>query len=79
MKRKEVWTVTNPGDPTVYYQWKEFDETEREGHRGGLRTSGERKLDVKQYNQINDKLAQYEWNINLAPAELTSLVEQGET
>ena len=79
VKRKEVWTVTNPGDPTVYYQWKEFDETEREGHRGGLRTSGERKLDLKQYSQINEKLAQYEWNINLAPAELTSLVEQGET
>ena len=57
VKREEGWTVTKPGAPTVFYQWKEYTETEREGHRGGLRTSGERKLNIKQYNQINDKLA----------------------
>mgnify|MGYP003314065942 CR=1 FL=1 len=44
-KREEVWVVTANGKD--YYQWREFTETEREGHRGGVSTEGTRKLDVE--------------------------------
>ena len=77
--RKEVWTVTNQGDSTTYYQWKEFNEMEREGHRGGLKTSGERKVDIKQYNLINAELAKFDWNLNLSPQEMKMLTQAGET
>ena len=52
---------------------------EREGHRGGLKTSGDRTLDIKQYNQINAALSKYEWNIELSSSELKMLTQQGET
>ena len=44
IKRGGIWTVTNEGKN--YYQWREFSEIEREGHRGGLVTEGTRKLDL---------------------------------
>ena len=73
--RKEVWTVTNQGDSTTYYQWKEFNEMEREGHRGGLKTSGDRTLDINKYKQINAALSKYEWNIELSSSELKMLTK----
>ena len=80
MKRNEVWIVRNPGeDNTTFYQWKEFNEMEREGHRGGLKTSGERKVDIKQYNLINAELAKFDWNLNLSPQEMKMLTQGGET
>ena len=80
VKRNEVWIVRNPGeDNTTFYQWKEFNEMEREGHRGGLKTSGERKLDIKQYNLINAELAKFDWNLNLSPQEMKMLTQHSET
>lgn len=52
---------------------------EREGHRGGLKTSGERKVDIKQYNLINAELAKFDWNLNLSPQEMKMLTQGGET
>ena len=44
IKRGGIWTVTNEGKH--YYQWREFSEIEREGHRGGSVTEGTRELDL---------------------------------
>ena len=47
-------------------------ETEREGHRDGMSTTGSRKLDLKQYNEINTQLAKYDWNLDLTVVERTA-------
>ena len=53
-----------------YYQWREFTETEREGHRGGVATEGSRKLDKASYQKINRALEEINWDLKLSPKEL---------
>ena len=72
-KRGEVWLVETNGKE--YYQWREFTETEREGHRGGLVSEGTRKLDVEEYKRLNGALEQYNWNLQLTPKELKNWQE----
>ena len=67
-KRGEVWVVTYSGKD--YYQWREFTETEREGHRGGVATEGRRKLDKASYQKINRALEEISWDLKLSPKEL---------
>ena len=67
-KREEVWVVTANGKE--YYQWREFTETEREGHRGGVATKGSRKLEVSSYHTINRALQERKWDLQLTPKEL---------
>jgi len=66
-RRGEVWVVTH--NDKEYYQWREFTETEREGHRGGVSTEGSRRLEKKDYLAINEHLSQYQWNIELTKKE----------
>ena len=67
-KREEVWMVTQSGKD--YYQWREFTETERDGHRGGVATKGSRKLEVASYHTINRALQERKWDLQLTPKEL---------
>ena len=67
-KRGDVWIVTY--NDREYYQWREFQEIEREGQRGGVSTQGTRKLDVENYNRINLALEKWQWNLQLTPKEL---------
>ena len=67
-KRGEVWTVTAEG--REWYQWREFSEVEREGHRGGLVTEGTRKLDLADYTKINKTLSQYGCTLDLQPGAI---------
>ena len=66
--RGDVWIVSH--NDRDYYQWREFTEIEREGHRGGVTTQGTRKLDVENYKRINLALEKWEWNLELKPKEL---------
>ena len=66
--RGDVWIVSH--NDRDYYQWREFTEIEREGHRGGVTTQGTRKLDVENYKRINLALEKWEWNLQLKPKEL---------
>ena len=70
LKRNEVRKVRDGSEPGEYYQWKEFAEVERAGHRGGMSTTGTRKLEIKQYSEINTQLAKYDWNPDLTQAEV---------
>ena len=67
-KRGEVWVVTHSGKD--YYQWREFTETEREEHRGGVATQGSRKLDKASYQKINRALEEFDWDLKLSPKVL---------
>ena len=67
-RRGEVWTVTAEG--REWYQWREFSEVEREGHRGGLAIEGTRKLDIVDYNKINKTLSQYGCSLDLQPGAI---------
>ena len=62
-KRGDAWIVTH--NDRDYYQWREFTEIEREGHRGGVTTQGTRKLDVENYKRINLALEKWGWNLSL--------------
>ena len=67
-KRGDVWIVTHKR--REYYQWREFQEIEREGHRGSVSTEGTRKLDVESDKRINGALEKWQWNVQLTPKEL---------
>ena len=54
----------------MYWQWKEFTETVREGHRGGVKTAGTRKLDLAAYNKINAALKKKGYHLELTPAQV---------
>ena len=66
--RGDVWIVSH--NDRDYYQWREFTEIEREGHRGGVTTQVTRKLDVENYKRINLALEKWEWNLQITPKEL---------
>ena len=66
--RGEVWVVVHKEKD--YYQWREFTETEREGHRGGVSTQGRRKLDLATYHTINRALQERKLDLQLRPKEL---------
>ena len=67
-KRGGVWVVTHSGKD--YHQWRDFTETEREGHRGGVATEGSRQLELATYHTINRALQEREWDLHLTPKEL---------
>ena len=67
-KRNEVWRVAHDGQE--YYQWREFTEIEREGHRGGVTTSGSRKLDNDSYKVANRALSHWGCSLDLTPAAI---------
>ena len=67
-KRKEVWRVVHDGQE--YYQWREFTEVEREGHRGGVTTSGTRKLDQASYKVATRALMHWGCSLDLTPTAI---------
>ena len=67
-RKGDVWIVKH--NEKEYYQWREFAEIEREGHRGGMSTEGSRKLDVENYKRINSALEKWEWDLKLTSKEI---------
>ena len=67
-KRNEVSRVTCGGQE--YYQWREFTEIEREGHRGGVETRGSRKPDLPNYKLLNRALSHYGCAMDLTPTAI---------
>ena len=66
--RGDVWIVSH--NDRDYYQWREFTEIEREGHRGGVTTSGSRKLDNDSYKVANRALSHWGCSLDLTPAAI---------